>query len=142
MVLYELTHLFSGVHGALRYCPKFLGLFDSYENIHHAIELYRQKPGFIDCPNAFSVRCREVVGNPTDNCIYEAIVYLHTTDYHIEHEVELGLFASEKDASSIVDRYCMDNERLQHINNLKIEKIINKCILGAYDWVEGFQFDI
>ena len=141
MVIYELSHLFYRYEEELVSDPKNLGLYHSYESIRSAIEYFSTQPGFSENQDAFSVRKRNVIGTVVDNTVYEVIVYFHSEDYEFEYDIELGLYGDEAMAQSKLIEYCSDNTALLAVQNLVIEKIINKCIIDRKCWPEGFTIE-
>ena len=139
MEIYELTHLFFRYMGELVYSPKALGLFYSYDDAKQAIQHFATQPGFRDNQDSFSIRIKTVIGRIVNDTVFEVVVYLHSEDFTVESEIELGLFNDEIIAQRELDRYCENNLRLLNIQGLVVEKIVNKCIIGNMDWREGFS---
>lgn len=139
MTIYELTHVFFRYEDELIYSPKNLGLYYSYESVRQAVQYYCTQPGFGENQDAFSARERCIIGDVIDNTVFEAIVYIHSTDYEFETEIELGLYGDEADAQSKLAKYCSENTLLLNAQNLISEKIVNKCIVERREWSEGFS---
>lgn len=139
MVLYELAHIFYRYHSELIHSPKNLGLYSTLENAKRAICYYNELPGFCDNRDAFSIRERCVLGEIRDCCVFEAIAYLHSADYSFESEIELGLYAEESAAQTILQKYCSDNDLLIHATDLVFEGIVNRCLIDRKQWAEGFD---
>lgn len=139
MLIYELTHIFFRYEGEMVHSPKNLGLYYSYESVQNAIQYYSAQPGFCENQDAFSVRERNVIGNIVDNTVFEVVIYLHSEDYEFETEIELGLYGDECTAQDKLGKYCRENVQLVDAQNLVIEKIVNKCIIGRKEWQEGFS---
>ena len=138
MLVYELTHLFFRYDDELIHCPKNLGFYYSWESIGRAIQYYCTQPGFCENQDAFSVRERNVSGTITGDVVYEVLVYIHSEDYEIETQIELGLYGDENVAQDRLIAYCRNNAPLIGIQNLVVEKIVNKCIVERREWLEGF----
>ena len=141
MIIYELNHYFEYLNSEIVLSAKHLGYFVSYEEVENAIQFYRKSPGFCDNPNSFIIRRRYIQGDFKDNIIYEAIVYIHSEDYEIETEVELGLFGDFEAANDSLNNFRNDNNISLFVEGLSVEEISNKCILGKYEWQEGFMID-
>ena len=139
MEIYELIHIFFREKDEFIYSPKKLGLFYTYESTKSAIQYYSSKPGFCETKNAFSTRRRTVLGKIINNTVFEVIVYIHSEDYTFEAEIELGLFGDETSAKNSLDKYCSENTALVSIDDLVLEKIINKCIVERKEWADGFS---
>ena len=138
MLVFELSHLFFRSDGELIYSPKNLGLFYSYENAQKAIQYYCIQPGFRENTDAFSIQRKEVLGDITNDTIFEVIIYLHSNHYEFEVEIELGLYGDKNTAQTILSEYCNENVALLSIKNLVVERIINKCLIDRKQWSEGF----
>lgn len=141
MVVYELTHIYYRYDDELVHSPKGLGLYASYESVLNAIQHFQKQPGFCENQDAFSIRRRNVIGNICDGVVYEVLLYLHTEDYEFEAEIDLGLFGDEDIANSELKRYCLDNTKLIGSKDYIVEQIVNRCVLGRKEWVEGFVID-
>lgn len=139
MIVYELTHLFFHYAGELVYSPKNLGIYYSHQDLAQAVRYYSTQPGFCDNQDAFSLRERNVSGAIVNDSVFEAIIYLHSEDFKFETEIELGLYGDEVTARNQLIKYCRDNSRLVNVQNLIVEKIVNKCIIGRKEWSEGFS---
>lgn len=138
MIIYELKHLFFRYDNEFIYSPKCLGFYTSYESAYQALQYYCTKPGFSDNQDALSIQERVVSDKITDKTVYEVIVYLHSRDYEFEIEIELGLYGDEAHAQKVLLTYCENNTSLIHVENLVVEKIINRRILEIREWAEGF----
>ena len=44
-------------------------------------------------------------------------------------------------AQSKLIEYCSDNTALLTVQNLVVEKIVNKCVIGRKSWPEGFTVE-
>jgi len=141
MIVFELCHLFYQCGNELRYSLKKLGLFSSRDSAERAIAYFSTQPGFRENQNAFSIRERIVLGTVFGGSIFEALIYLHSADYDVEHEIELGLYGDELSAQTILSNYCKGNPQTVNRSDLIVEKILNKCILEKKEWAEGFCFD-
>ncbi len=139
MVVYELTHMFFRHDGELVYSPKNLGLYNSYESVKRAMKYYSVQPGFCENPDTFSARERNILGNVIDGTVFEAMLYLHSEDFELESEIELGLYGDETMAQEKLMTYCAENKPLMTVKGLISEKIVNKCIIGKMEWPEGFS---
>lgn len=139
MVLYELTHIFYRYNGELIHSPKALGLYSTLENANRAICYYNERPGFCDNRGAFSIRERRVLGEIRDCCVFEAIVYLHSSDYSFEAEIELGIYADEPTAQAELQKYRFNNDSIVRATDLFFEEIVNRCLIDRKQWTEGFD---
>lgn len=139
MVLYELTHIFYRYHSELIHSPKGLGLYSTLENAKRAICYYNELPGFCNNRDAFSIRERYVWGETRNCCVFEAIVYLHSKDYSVETEIELGLYGDEPAAQAELQKYCFNNDSIVHAKDLVFEGIVNRCLIDRKNWAEGFD---
>lgn len=139
MVVYELTHIFFRDEDGFVYSPTNLGLYYSYESVNQAVQYYKTCPGFCENQDAFSVKERNVSGNIIDDTVFEVLVYLHSADFEFEADVELGLYGDEVTAKNKLDTYCKYNASLENVQGLIFEKIVNKCIIGRKNWVDGFS---
>ena len=139
IVIFELTHIYTKYEGQLIYSPKILGYFSSYESAQQAIRSYKTKPGFCDAPEAFSIRQRYVSGEISDDVVFETIIYLHSEDYEFEAEIDLGVYGSEYAAQEKLVSYCSYNYSLVNTSHIAVEKIVNKCVIGRKEWIEGFS---
>lgn len=139
MIVYELTHLFFRYEDELVYSPKNLGLYNSYDSANQAIQYFSSQPGFFENRDAFSVRERNVTGNIVDDIVFEVVVYFHSQKYELEAEIELGLFSDEGTAIGKLEDYCSHNALFVSRKDLIVEKIVNKCVLGKKEWIEGFS---
>lgn len=143
MVVYELTHLFCRHADELLASAKSLGFYPSFECVKQAIEYYSLQPGFCDNQEFFSAKERRVNGIENDATlleVLEVIVYIHSEDYEIETEIELGLFGVESAAQAALIKYCSENSTLLSAQNLIVEKIVNRRKIGKREWTEGFSF--
>lgn len=140
MIVFELSHLFYQCDDELIYSPKNLGLYSSRDSARQAAAYFSTQPGFRENQNAFSLRERNVLGTVIDRTVFEAIIYLHSPDYEIEHEIELGLYGDALSAQNKLTNYCNDNPLIMTGCNMVAEKIVNKCILEKKEWIEGFCY--
>ncbi len=138
MTVFELSHIFFRTKSELVYSFKNLGFFLSYESALRALQFYKEKPGFYENKDAFSIRERMVSGAIENDTVYEVMVYFHTDDYDFEAEISLGLYGSEKNAYERINRYCMNNDSLINADGLVCERIVNRCIIEEKKWSEGF----
>lgn len=138
MIIYELLHLFFRHEGDLIMSPKSLGLFYTKNSVSEAIRYFNSQPGFQQNKEAYSIQEKYVHGTILDDTVYHTIVYFHTKDYEYEYDIDLGMYTNKDDASDALKRYCADNSKLLKTTDLVVEKIINKCIVGRYNWPEGF----
>ena len=138
MIIYELTFIFHRLYGCLHLEPLGLGLYASYDSAQQAIQHYITQPGFRDCPEAFSIRQREIKGFVKNSEFFEAQVYFHTDDYDYEYSIELGLFADKAAADEAMSTYVQENTALFNVPDLVVEKIVNRCIIDKREWLEGF----
>lgn len=139
MVVFELTHLFFHYADGLVYSPKNLGLYYSHESVKQAVKYYSTQPGFRENQDAFSVRERNVLGSIVHDTVFEVLVYLHTTNFEFETEIELGLYGNEATAQNKLNMYCANNTSLGNVQDLIFEKIVNKCIIERKEWSNGFS---
>ena len=138
MIIYELTFIFHRLYGCLHLEPLGLGLYASYDSAQQAIQHYITQPGFRDCPEAFSIRQREIKGFVKNSEFFEAQVYFHTDYYDYEYSIELGLFADKAAADEAMSTYVQENTALFNVPDLVVEKIVNRCIIDKREWLEGF----
>lgn len=139
MFVYELTHLVFQYADEFVYSPKKLGFFSSYESAKQAIAGCTALPGFRENPDTFSIRERAVTGDIANDIVFEVLVYIHSEDYEMEAEIELGLYGNEVSAQRSLNTYCDRNAELTNKQNLISEKIINRYVIGRRDWAEGFS---
>lgn len=139
MGIYELTHVFFRYSDNFVLSPKKLGLFYTLNSVQKAIQYYNTQPGFCENQDAFSVRERPVYGSIIDDTVFEVIIYFHSEDYEFEAEIEIGLYGDETTAQDNLSKYCRDNPQLFSSPKLVLEKIVNKCVIGKKEWLEGFS---
>lgn len=139
MIVYELTHLFFCFNNELILDPKKLGFYYSQDSVNQAIKYYVTQPGFCENRKAFSVKKRNVLGEILNEVIYEVIVYIHSKDYEIEIEIELGLYGDAIMAQNVLDQYCRDNASLLNIQDIVFERIVNETKVERREWKEGFS---
>jgi len=141
MIVFELSHLFYQCDDEIMYSPKGLGLYSSRESATDAKAYFSMQPGFRENQNAFSLRERSVQGTVFDGEVFEAIIYLHSEDYEIEHVIELGLYGDALSAHQKLADYCKDNPSIIKGCSLIAEEIVNKCNLERKEWSEGFCYE-
>lgn len=140
MIVYELMHVYYTYQTEIYHSPRLLGFFTNKIEVENAIVFYKTVPGYVDSPNAFVVRSRNVNGEIKNGIIWEALVYSHTFGYEdYAYTAELGLFGNESDASNAVKSYHDDNTDFFSNNpTIEIEEIVNWYQLNQRYCTDGF----
>ncbi|MBE6038744.1 MAG: hypothetical protein E7218_06015 [Anaerofustis stercorihominis] len=138
MIVYELRHIYFVHKDEYVDSCRNLGIFSSSESVHEAIQYYNDRLGFCDNQKAYSIRRREVIGQVTDNIVYEALINPHTEDYEYDYGVELGLFGSESDAKAAINVYVQDNIDFMSDGDVMRDCIVNRCMIDRTYCAEGF----
>ena len=116
--------------------PFGIGFFPSRECALVVIDRLSKVSGFRDSPEGFYMLRREIPCEKCPEVVYEALVYYHTKSYEFEDNERVGLFLLRKDAQSALQQFFADNP--SKIPNVKIERILNRRVIGRVNFAEGF----
>lgn len=139
MVVFELLHTYYIYKEKPYYSLRSLGFFDTKEALDAAVLYYLDKPGYVDAPDAFIIRTREILGYVGGNIFFESLVYAHTEDCEdYEYTIELGLYSREEDAKLALQNFQSNNKSFYNNTMFEIEEIVNKLILNKKYCEHGF----
>ena len=124
MIVYELIHTYYAYEDDFFYSLRSLGFYTDIDKAKEAQAYLVTKPGYVEAPYGFIIRQRKVIGEITDDVIYEAMMYAHTEDFEdYEYTEELGLFAEREEAFRVLQEFKGNNECFWLNNFLQIEEI-------------------
>jgi len=120
---------------------KDIGYFSNLNKVRETINFYKSLTGFTKYNNSFVIS-EIYVKNCKNNRLFEAIFYIHNSDYSIEFSEILGVFGRKEDAEKSIQRYIAYNDSFINSNNFEIELIVNNHTIDEpSNWKEGFLED-
>lgn len=139
MILHELSHIYNLLDGEINYSTRLLGYFSDIQLANNAISQYLRAPGYCDTPLAFTMRQCSVNGECKYGKVYATLIYVHDQDYeHLEHVIDLGLFANKKDALGAISQFQNDNKNFYNNTHLEIEEIVDTYVINKKYCEDGF----
>lgn len=118
-----------------------IGFFSDLNIVNEVINRYRKLPGFSKHPYGFIVLEKDIQED-TEKVLYEAVFYIHNSDYSVEYSEIIGIFLSEEKANLSLEKYRLQNIFFANSSDYEKELIVNKHILNEpSNWREGFKYD-
>lgn len=118
-----------------------IGYFSNYDQIQCAIQLLKNKPGFIDHNGCFESKKYEVDFSYTTSTIRkkEIILYELSLEYEDENEYDnfeiLGLYSTYNEAKRSRSKFIHTVDS----KNKSAKLYIAKCTVDLCGWTEGFE---
>ena len=120
---------------------KDIGYFSDLAKVYEVIDFYKTLSGFSDHIFGFLVSEKETHEH-IDTVLYEAIFYIHNSNYSMEYNDLVGIYDSEEKAYLSLNNHLVLNGDFINSHNYDVELIVNRHIINKpSNWKEGFIED-